>query len=439
VHDEESADRRGPESIARHLGERANELLIFQVPVTPPDWRGTRGDPQDRAYAQLVQRCNRLARLRELDAPWIILDHEAYQTQVAFEGLLRAVRAELPARGPVVVAPHTAERAALLQAVYDDPDDDAARRAYGESLRAAGDLRGEFILRQLASAARSRSPRIERDMLRRNLDRWLEPLQDAVEPKVVFRRGFLAECKTIRAGAISRIGDPAWSTVEHLETDLAELITHPVMRSLRSLVVGWTTLRAVCESGAVLPRVDSLSVRIGRWPPPGAETVTRGEALPSLRRLTLKATSARSKTAWAWLDGTELAHRLERIELHLPIEHLEGLSLQRWVDFLQSHPAIGSVTITIGIRMLQFELRRDYGLPTLRVLVMPAWLERVTIGAAELAEALGSALTAVDPCGLASVRIDSRSGWWGDELAALARTLRGHFGAGALRATVHAS
>ena len=49
------------------------------------------------------------------------------------------------------------------------------------------------------------------------------------------------------------------------------------------------------------------------------------------------------------------------------------------------------------------------------------------------------ALTAIDPCGLASTQIDSPGAWWGDELTALARTLRGHFGAGALRVTVHES
>lgn len=437
VRDEEIADGRGPVTIERHLGDRAHELLIFRVPVMPPDWRGTRGDPQDEGYARLVNRCNRLARLGELNAPTILIDNEAYMTQLAFEGLLKAVRAELPTRGPVTIAPHTAERAALLQAVYDDPDDDAARRAYGESLQAAGDLRGDFILRQLASAARSRSPRIERDMLRRNLDRWLVPLQDAVEPRVEFRRGFLAECRTIKAGAIARVGDPAWATVEHLETDVVELITHPVMRSLRSLTVGWTTLRAVCESGALLPRVDTLLARIGRCPPPGAEAVMRGEALPSLRTLTLKVTSTRGGSDWTWFDGTELTHRLERFALHLPLEHLQGLSLQRWVDFLNGHPGIAGLTITIGIRMLQFELRRECGLPALRVLATRGWLERVMMGVGELAEGLGAALTAVDPCGLASVRIDSPGAWWGDELVALARTLRGHFGASALRATVH--
>lgn len=306
---EELLGARGPVAIARRLGAAADELLITRVPVTPPAWRGTRNDPQDEAYAKLLARCNRAARLIELDAPQIILDNESHMAQAAFEKLLVAVRKELAARRPVVVAPVTPASAALLQAVYDDPDDDTPRRAYAEHLQAAGDPRGEFILRQLASAARSRAPRSELDILRRNLDRWLAPLADAVEPNVRFRRGFLADCRTTR-GAAAKLDEPAWATVEHLDTDLVELIARPDLRALRRLTTRYSALHDLCSRAVVLPRIEALNVQLSGCPPTGVDLVTRGDALPGLRSLTLLSRSVRGADHFTWLDGTPLAQRL---------------------------------------------------------------------------------------------------------------------------------
>lgn len=416
----------GPELIEARLGPDAAAWLVRLVPVTPPDWRGTRKDPQDLGYARLINRAYRLSRLLELDAPAILIHHERRCGQELFDRLYLAVRAELQARRPIVVAPASPRAEALLQAVYDDPDADAPRRAYAEHLAAAGDLRGEFILRQLASAARSRSPQLERDMLRRNYDRWVAPLAGAVAEGVEFRRGFPAACKAI-AGAAARTADPAWATIEHLETDLAELVAAPVLRSLASLVTSYKTLLAVCEADVVLSRVHTLQLRLPRCPPPRAELVTRGDALPALSALTVQLTSPRGALDFAWLDGTPLAQRLTRLTLGLALEHLDALSLPRWFDLLARHPQLSRLELQLGRRSLGFTLRREGPWSTLRVMLSRGLVERICLGHSELATALGRALTALSPHDLLSLQIDG-AGWFGEDLEALARSLRAHFG-----------
>jgi len=420
---------RGPWYIAERLGERAAEWMLTQVPVTPPDWRGTRSDPQDAGYMRLLNRCNRLERLIELNAPEIILWNEAHQAQQAFDQLYVAVRAELGARGPVVVAPVDACSTELLTAIYDDPDDDAARRAYAAHLEAVGDPRGEFIRLQLAHTARSRGSRREADLLRRNFDRWLAPFDAGVATEVVFRRGFLAACKVPANCADPRIGDPAWATLEHVDTERVELVTDPVMRGLRSLALPFKSFERLCEGSAVLPRIDALQVRLSHCPPPQVEAVTRCEALPGLRALTLVHRPARGLQGWGWLDGTPLARQLERLSLVLALERVETLSLPWWVGFMQRHSQLGGVDFSLGTRLLAIELRRDGEWLALRVTLSRGLIERIAIGAEEVAQALARGLTAMDPYGVTSVRVESPCAWFGDELDALARAVRGHFGA----------
>lgn len=423
----EEVRARGSFYIAERLGERAAELMPTLVPVTPPGWRGTRNDPQDAGYMRLINRCNRMVRLIELDAPQIILDNEARMTQQAFERAYEAVRAELRVRGPVVRAPASARGADLLRAVYDDPDDDRAREAYADHLSGHGDPRGEFIARQLASAARSRTPRIERDQLRRNLDEWLAPLAGAVMPNAGFRRGFPAVCRTL-PGARARLGEPAWATVEQLETDIAALIADPALRSLHSLSAPYRAVLAVCEGSAVLHRLRALQLRLPRCPPPHAEVVTRGEALPALRELTVVQTAQHGGLEFAWLDGTALASRLERLSVAAAIESLGGLSLRWWLSFMARHPALERVSLSFGKRLLTCELRRENGAPALRVAISRVLLEQISICGSDVPVTLGRVLTEVEPYELPQLRVDSPGSLFGEEFAALVRDLRAHFG-----------
>lgn len=424
---DEAGRDRGAYRVAERLGAQAAALMPALVPVVPPTWRATRRDPLDGAYGSLINRCNRLQRLIELNAPLIILDNEAWMTQQAFEKLVAAARAELRARGPVVRAPATGRGEELLQAVYDEPRADAPRRAYAEYLTRHGDLRGEFITRQLSGGGRTRMSRIERDMLRRNFDAWIAPLGEAVDPGVVFRRGFPAACKTIAAGARARLGDPAWATIEHLETDIVELITAPEMRSLESLAVPLRALRAVCEGGVALPRIHTLQLRMQRFTAEQMEAVTRGEALPGLRDLTIVDGSARGPD-FAWYGDTPLARRIERLALELPYEAIEALSLRGWLGFLERHPRLERVRFSFGKQLITGELRREGGTPALRLVTSRGLIERIALGLGEIAETLGRILTEVEPYELPLLQVDSPGSWFGEDLDRLAQRLRAHFG-----------
>ena len=418
---------RGAFHVAAQLGAEAATWMPTRVPVAPPTWRATRRDPLDGAYAGLIHRCNRLRRLMELNAPEIITDNEARMVQESLDRLLAAARAELRARGPVVRAPATARAATLLEAVYDEPLSDAPRLAYAEFLREHGDLRGEFIALQLDRADRSQMSRRERDMLRRNYAAWIGTLAEAVDPGVVFRRGFPAACRTIAAGARARLGDPAWATIEHLETDIAALVMAPELRALESLTAPLRAVREVCEGGAVLPRVHSLQLRMQRFSPEQVEAVTRGEALPGLRTLTIVDASNRGAEL-GWLDGTPLARGLERLTLELPLESLDSLSLRGWLQFRARHPGIVRMRLVFGRQLLRGERRVGGAVPALQVATSRGLIERIALGAGEIAESLERILTAIEPYELPLVQIESPGSWFGEELERLAQRLRAHFG-----------
>lgn len=410
--------------IAEVLAARANALMITRVPVTPPGWRETRRDPQDAVYGQFVNRCRRLERLLELNAPQIIIDNEAYMTQQAFERLCEVVGRELKARGPVVVAPEGPRSEGLLAAIYDDPEDDGARRAYAAYLRAAGDPRGEFIDLQLARKGRARAA----ELLRRNYDRWVAPLGDVIT-EVSFVRGFVAGCKVAEDHPEPRIGDPAWATVEALDSDLLALVRDPGLRGLRGLALGVKTLVGLVEGGTVLPRVDRLQLRLPRCPPARAELVTECEALPGLRALTLVHTSARGLQAWDWLDGTPLARQLEGLRLVVALARVEDFALAWCVEFMRRHVQLERLDVEFGRRVLVIELRREGEWIAIRGAVSRGLVETIAIGDGALAGTLAGLLTALDPYGISSLRMVSPCKWFGDDLAGLAGVLQKHFGA----------
>lgn len=420
------SENRGPDHVADRLGEHAT-LLLKHVPVVPPAWRGTRRDPQDDAYARLINRCNRLTRLLELNAPEIILDNEKLMTQQAFDRLYEAVRRELAARAPIVVATATPHAQRLLQAVYDDPDSDPARRAYATHLQREGDLRGEFILSMLASPARTRLSDRESDLLRRDFERYLAPLAGLVDPAVTFRRGFIAGCKTTFS-ADNRLDEPGWSTVEHLETDNHLLVRSDVMRSLVSLALHVNALASLHAAAAVLPRVHTLQLTLPRCPPPQADALRDCHVLPGLRDLTVVHKSTRGPSDFRWLAASPLVHDLERLTVVLALDRLPALALPFWLEFLAARPHLTRVSLTLGKNMLTCELRRDREWIKLRVVASRSFVERVCISDAALGEHLVTALTALGPHDVMDPRVESRGSWFGDELASVAARLQDHFG-----------
>lgn len=129
---------------------------------------------------------------------------------------------------------------ALLQAVYDAPDDDGPRLVYADALQERGDPRGELITLQLARGFERETLRRdvrsrERDLLDAHGKQWLGPLAAVVMAGYRFERGFLAECR-VDNRHVDRLrkleGHPMWATV-HTLAGSARIGLHPVMRSLR--------------------------------------------------------------------------------------------------------------------------------------------------------------------------------------------------------------
>ncbi|GAA0463560.1 hypothetical protein Aca07nite_59690 [Actinoplanes capillaceus] len=193
----------------------------------------------------------------------------------------------------------------LLDAVYAAPDDDAPRHEYARWLTGQGDPRGEFITLQLTAEQRDLD-RVEQAreaaLLARHARTWLGPLAPlAVATGIRFRRGFVNGLMVyVRAPELMRavIGNPIWSTVESLEFDhrltgchskmsVQDGITHPVMRSLRSLggLFGPTAVQACATHG---DRLGEVAVFGPTWVDPhgfGRDLVEALAALPHVTRL----------------------------------------------------------------------------------------------------------------------------------------------------------
>ena len=86
----------------------------------------------------------------------------------------------------------------LLQAIIENPDDDALRLVFADWLEDHGDLeRAEFIRVQieLAKLPNNRRPELEQretELLAKNESEWVKPIRDCVV-SWTFHRGFIAE------------------------------------------------------------------------------------------------------------------------------------------------------------------------------------------------------------------------------------------------------
>jgi uncharacterized protein (TIGR02996 family) len=161
--------------------------------------------------------------------------------------------------------------ASLYRQVWEHPDDDHVRMVLADALVLAGDPRGELIQQQL---------RGDRAMtlLQRHGMTWLGALRHHVLP-VKYERGFLASCVVVDGDAC--VGADEWSTVHTVELDRdsgTRFLTHPVMRSLRSLVGVTPRMWAQLPSLATLETIEMATRHI--------DQTTRGAArFPALVRI----------------------------------------------------------------------------------------------------------------------------------------------------------
>ncbi|HEY7326771.1 MAG TPA: TIGR02996 domain-containing protein [Gemmataceae bacterium] len=162
-----------------------------------------------------------------------------------------------------------------MQAILENPDDDAPRLIYADWLEERGDPRGEFIRIQCQLAAPSandkRRPQLERherDLLAQHQDRWLGKLQPLLRGWV-FQRGFLDAISVPAAIYLQRKAIPHPATVRRVEVDLdgfdpplhiVELVPESVARENVVLPIGLRDRTLVMA--ALEPRDTEMMVKV---------------------------------------------------------------------------------------------------------------------------------------------------------------------------------
>jgi len=325
---------------------------------------------------------------------------------------LAALRALLEA-APDDAGAAAQEEEALLAAIYTDPLDDAPRAAFAAWLSARGDPRGRFIDLQLQEArgeAPSREARREmKSLLKRHEAAWCGPLAErTLKRGRAFRRGFVASC-------VGRVRDeePAWSTVEHLESVVpGEALALPALRSL-----------SLQHLTPLFDRRRPLAVEVLEWPGPGvrygesaAETIeafTGITCLPALRHLKLtgangwiyedttrRRPSPMTARHFSWLWAAPTTSGLEALTLCANLSHLGS-----WCRALDARsrplrltlcgnyiwPYGWQVTLERGAqgqmsRLSVAPAQRRYRLNTLTRALMKAMWEHLLAGLADLPE-----------------------------------------------------
>lgn len=199
----------------------------------------------------------------------------------------------------------------LLQAVYEDPDDDAPRRALAERLQEVNDPRGELITLQLTRHGTTNKPsRREVELLREHGRAWLGEISSIIDDGFVFQRGFPWQVGTTEAGlpknktahsfpilATGSGTQDEWSTVvrlsvwRHMGLSTYGIVRGPKLGSLRELVDATGELHDVVTSPPRPLKLLSLAWRRttdiwqGPWYREALEAL--GDAAPELETLSM--------------------------------------------------------------------------------------------------------------------------------------------------------
>jgi uncharacterized protein (TIGR02996 family) len=310
----------------------------FHKPSTRPFWERvlavvvTIGDP--RARAALTTARERVpARFAKLMATWLVealggaaarigeapsLDAAdaaiADEIEALFHGDQRRARA----------SQKTAED--FLAQIYEQPDDDAIRKVFADWLQDRGDPRGELIALQYARLEAPPTPaalRRERALLKEHGAPWQGALAPVLQKEGwVFERGFLDACwydPKVAARAETVLGVREWATVRDVEfrnfaggktARAAELIRHPIMRSLRRVSGLWgVTARALAlaKPPLALQHMGFMAAKLT-----GDDSDVLGEArgLPQLTSLSLEEARTFDPVRFRWVFQSPLGERL---------------------------------------------------------------------------------------------------------------------------------
>lgn len=241
----------------------------LRLPVVPRD------DPQAEAIAiETIRLLAAQGDPRALDLLELLAREpgasamQRRQLRAAIDGLqtITTARLDPDARAAMLPIEHRtdalrereARSAALLEAVYADPDADAPRLVYADWLASLGHPRGEFIGLQIARGHAGPSSDRERALLARHGDEWAGPLHAVTSPiGRVFERGFLSSVSIEARLDAERIAAPEWATLRSLDGHVPELLAlRGRLDRLRTLY-GFLDLRRFIELRAA-GRLESV-------------------------------------------------------------------------------------------------------------------------------------------------------------------------------------
>jgi uncharacterized protein (TIGR02996 family) len=196
---------------------------------------------------------------------------------------------------------------AFLQAILEDPDDDAPRLVYADWLEERGDPRGEFIRVQCHLARMGqgdpRCPALqyqEQQLLGAHWAEWLGPLpQGTILYEPIFRRGFLEEVslgprtfldlgeQLFRLHPLRRLSFLGPDEEQHF----AALAASPLLARLTALCIRGINDRGaeVLAASPHLTRLTALDLPGGRLGPAGARALASSPAFQQLNSLSLYA------------------------------------------------------------------------------------------------------------------------------------------------------
>ncbi len=210
---------------------------------------------------------------------------------------------------PALEAPGVESEAALLSAVYANPQDNGLRQIYGDRLIERSDPRGELIALQFQRAAKTlglEGEKRELSLLKKYRTKWLGALEPfVVKSRAHFEKGFAAkvDCNVRRIFlARQAFALAEWATVREIRFDDIAFIT-PAMRSLE------------------------IAVNVG---PFGIQTLLELEVMPALKGLTLHPSSAQCAgplDEWPFMRVLARLTMLKSLVLVMPWHEVRHVSV----------------------------------------------------------------------------------------------------------------
>jgi uncharacterized protein (TIGR02996 family) len=220
---------------------------------------------------------------------------------------------------------------AFLQAILEDPDDDAPRLIYADWLEERSDPRSEFIRVQCQLARMGQGdPRCaalefqEQQLLGAHWAEWLGPLQGTILYEPIFRRGFLEEV-SLEPRTFLDLGEQLFRLhplrrLSFLGPDeehhFAALAASPLLARLTALCIRGINDRGaeVLAASPHLTRLTALDLSEGRLGPAGTRALAFSPSLQQLNSLGLYANLIGPQGAEALAASPYLA-RLTSLDL----------------------------------------------------------------------------------------------------------------------------